>query len=179
MGQVLSLVQKLLNEKTPHCHLVKASKEVPFDRLIVFLGTDTKKRERLLEIVESQPHLSEELTLPDFTALFQRLQFRVQLPFQVQDFTLSQMTSLLLFINRFLDLPGFELDELEGKVSYRYVWLTQTQTIDSSLLDHLVGMISLNLALFTEIIESIAEGKISFNDLLAQISKNQGPFASN
>lgn len=166
---ILNLIKEILEKEDFECTLAQATEQIPLDRLLVFLGLSAKKQERMLEIIASQQQVSPEFTLPKTTALPYRLQFRIQLPFKVQDKALSQVASLLLFLNQFIDLPGFELNELEGQVLYRYVWIIEPSSISSTLIMSIIGATMLNLGLFAETIESLADGKMSFNDLLSQI----------
>lgn len=168
---VLEDLKRLLEKEEFDCVFASATEQFPFDRLVVLLGLDPKERERTLEIVAGQQQVSPEFILPQSSNLPYRLQFRVQLPFKVQDIALNQVASLLLFLNQFIDLPGFELNELEGQVLYRYVWIIPPSAIDATLLMSIIGSILLNLGMFSDTIESLADGKMSFNDLLAQVIK--------
>lgn len=166
---VLKQIQLMLEENEFMCSLFPANEQALFDRLLIFLGLDLKKRERMLEVIAIEQPISPEYALPDTSLLPFRVQFRTELPFKIEDIALNQVASLLLFLNQFIDLPGFELDELNGKVIYRYVWIIYPTVIDPPLIMSIIGAIILNLSLFSETIESLADGKTSFNDLLTQI----------
>lgn len=168
MIERLNRLKELLEESFD-CSLAASTATTPMDRLLLSLGLDGKKREQILEIIATQQQAPPELALPSSVTLPYRLQFRFLLPFEVQSLAMNQVASLLLFLNQMLDLPGFELNELEGQVIYRYIWVTQMENIDRLSLLSIIGSIMLTLALFTETIESVAEGKLSFNELLAQI----------
>lgn len=168
---VLEMIKKILEQEQFECAITSATAAFPLDRLIVFLALDMKKRERMLEIYGIQQQVSPGLMLPETATFPYHLQFRVILPFKVQDMALNQVASLLLYLNQLIDLPGFELDELEGQVTYRYVWISEPALITPSLIMSIIGAIMLNLGLFAETIESLADGKVSFNDLLSQIVK--------
>lgn len=165
----LKSIQLILEKNAFICSLFPANDQALFDRLTIFLGLDLKKRERILDVIAIEQPIPPEYTLPDATPLPFRIQFRTELPFHIEDIALNQVASLLLFINQFIDLPGFELDELNGKVIFRYVWIIYPTLIDATLIMSIIGSIILNLSLFSETIESLADGKTSFNDLLAQI----------
>lgn len=168
---ILESIKKILDSEKFECTLIPAKEAFPLDRLLVFLALDAKKRERSLEIFAIQQQLSPEYLLPKGAAIPFRLQFRSKLPFKVEDRALSQVGSLLLFVNQLIDLPSFELNELEGEVLYRYVWMMEESSITPTLVMSLFGSIMLNLGLFAGTIESLAEGKITFNELLAQLVK--------
>ena len=165
----LEKVKAILFEKGFECEVVSVSAEQPFERLLVFLEMDPKNRERSLEIYSPQQGMNLDLLEPKPLVFPLHIQFRSTLPFKVQNISMNQVASALFFLNQMLDLPGFELNELEGKVLYRYVWLTDSHSIHETLVMSIVGAIQLNLNLFSDIIEQIAENKILFNDLLKQI----------
>jgi len=165
---VIQDVKKILDKEQFETEFLDPSAST--ERLHVLLGLDSKKRERMLEIFGSQQQMNPDFIIEKSEELPYILQFRTVLPFKVQDMSLSQVASLLLFLNQMGDLPGFELNELEGRVVYRYTWLTVPALIQSNLVMHIMGAIMLNLALFADTIEEVAQGKISFNDLLQQIS---------
>lgn len=168
---ILNEIKQILEKEEFACTDIPANEQFPFGQLLVFLGLDSKKRERILEITAIQQQIAPEFNLPHASSLPFRIQFRIALPFKIQDIALTQVASLILFLNQFIDLPGFEFNELEGQVTYRYVWIVQPSLIDSTLIMSILGALMLNLGLFSETIESLADGKISFNDLLAQIIK--------
>jgi len=168
---ILKEIQKILEKNEFICSFFQMDNQAPFDRLLVFLGLDLKKRERMLEVIAVEQPIPPEYILPQSTPLPSRIQFRTELPFQIQDIALNQVASLLLFLNQLVDLPGFELDELNGKVFYRYVWVIHPHLIDATLMMSIMGAVMLNLSLFSETIESLADGKVSFNDLLSQITQ--------
>jgi hypothetical protein len=168
---ILKEIQKILEKDEFDCSFFPADENAPLDRLLIFLGLDDRKRERLLEIMAAEQQIPPEFILSPARHPPYRIQFRIQLPFKVQDASLNQVASLLLFLDQFIDLPGFELDELNGQVSYRYVWVITSHAIEESLIMSIMGAIMLNLSLFSETIESLADGKMSFNELLSQIVK--------
>lgn len=169
---ILNQLKDILEKESFECALTPVTNKIPFKRLLVVLDLDDKKRERLVEIIAYEQKVSPEFALPQSPTLPYRLQFRIDLPFKVQNLALSQVSSLLLFVNQLLDLPGFELNELEGRVSYRYVWIAQASSLDRLSVMSIMGTLILNLALFADTIETLADGQISFNDLLAQIIQN-------
>jgi hypothetical protein len=175
---ILENIKKILEKEEFECILASPTEQFPINRLLIFLGVDAKERERMLEIIASQQQVSPEFSLPKVVTHPYRLQFRVQLPFKVQDIALNQVASLLLFLNQFIDLPGFELNELEGQVLYRYVWIMQPSLIDEILIMSIIGAIMLNLGMFSDTIESLTDGKMSFNELLVQIISIANPSSS-
>ena len=167
----LKEIQRILEQEKLTCSLLSATEHVPLDRLLVSLGIDLKKRERLLEVIAAEQPFPSEYSRPSSTLLPIRIQFRIELPFHIGDEALNQVASLLLFLNHLIDLPGFELDELKGKAIYRYVWIVHPHMINAPLVMSIIGAITLNLSLFSETIEALADGSMSFNDLLSQITQ--------
>ena len=51
---VLQEIQKILEKEEFTCSLFSASEEIPFDRLMIFLGLDAQKRERMLEELKEE-----------------------------------------------------------------------------------------------------------------------------
>lgn len=168
---VLHLIKEILENRQFEAVLLSPSEQVPIERLMVSLGPDKKNRNRILEIGAVQLEVPPELVHPNAADFPYRLQFRSILPFKVEDLALTQTGSLILFLNRFIDLPAFELDELTGIVSYRYVWMMKRAYCDQTLLLSIVGASMLNLGLFADMIESLADGQRTFNDILSEVLK--------
>lgn len=166
---LLSTIKKELDKQEFESTLSSPDAMHPLERLVVSLGPDNKNRTRALEICVFQLVIPKEIANQHAQASPIRVQFKVGLPFKIDDLALNQVASLLLFINPFLELPGFELNELTNVVSYRYIWLLKEHLYDSELLGHIMGAIILTLNLFADMIELLADGKATFNDLLEQI----------
>src|SRR5262249_42511673 len=100
---------------------------------------------------------------------FFRVQFQVGLPFNIQPSASGQVASLICYLNRLVELPGFEINEIDLQVFYRYVLMYGEEKFNKKLFISIVGYIMLLIELFGSSLEKIAEGKITFNDLLQQI----------
>jgi len=165
-------LQDLLEKEEFSTTLLPASKDSFNEKLILFLGLDHFDRERVAEITLHQQIRSLEVSETVQEQIPPQLHFLAELPFKVEDLALSQVASLLFFINPLLDIPGFYLDELEGKVYYRVVHLADpTVPLHKSILLTLIGSLMLNLNLFASTIESLATGEVTFNDLLKQLTE--------
>jgi len=149
-------IKKILDSEEFTCCLSPATEKIPLENLKVFLGIDAKGRERILDVSTSEQQVTPQFLLPDVPIPF-CIQFRTQLPFKVKNSALNEVASLLLFLNQRIGLPGFELNELDCEVIYRYVWVIHPSVIDRALILSIVGMLMLNLSLFVEIVESLAE----------------------
>lgn len=165
---MLQEIQNQLEQAHVNCAYYSATTEVPFERILVLLGQDDQQREQIVEMTaqEQHLHLAENVQTENS---FYRIQFQLLLPFKVEDTALPQMASLILFINRLLDFPGLELDELDNQIYYRYVWLAKKHEVDVSIILSILGIILLVLQLFTPAIESIANGTSTFNELLEEL----------
>ncbi|MBS4167579.1 hypothetical protein [Parachlamydia sp. AcF125] len=161
---ILKQIQRDLTAERYDCTLEPASDAVSYDQLLVFLGNDAQEREKILQITAFKQAMAQEKEKQYYL-----VKFMVNLPFSVESSAASQTASTLLFINRFLELPGFELGELEDKVYYRYVLFTKGNKVDPLLLFSLIGNIMMIIDLFSMVIESVATGEKTFNQLLEEM----------
>lgn len=162
--------QSILRDEEYDCALVDATDVVPYERLLVFLGLDEKDRERILEVTILKQELMKGMELtksiePDFF----RIQFQIGFPFSALPETSNQITSFVCYLNRMIELPGFELNEIDLKLFYRYVLLYGEEKFNKKMFISIVGMIMLTLELFSHSLEKIAVGEMTFNALLEQI----------
>lgn len=160
-------LQIALKNENYDSHLLEPTDEFPSERLLAFIGVDYQQRERILEVTLQQQELAEGMAHP--IPGYVRLQFQSTLSFEVNDMASNQVASLLLFLNHLLELPGFEMSEIDSKVRYRYVLLTDSHGVDAKVCFAIIGIIILILDLFTETIEKVAIGEMSFNELLENI----------
>ena len=166
----LSQFQKIIREEEFDCSLVEATEIVPYDRLIVFLGLDEKERERILEVTILKQEFMKGLDLLDENGpVFFRVQFNVGFPFGIKPEATSQVSSLICYLNRLMELPGFEMDEISLQLSYRYILLYGEEKFNKKLLISIVGLIMLLLELFSSTLERVAVGEATFNKLLEEI----------
>ena len=157
-------IQKILSENEIECSLEPSNRH-PGGRVLVFFPSDHKQRDRSLEITSRQQILGgKEEDIP-----YHRIQFEAPLPFTVKEQCSQEIASFLFFLNRQLELPGFELDEGNGYILYRYVLLTPENDIKLIVLKGIIGSILLILDLFGEGIEKVAAGETTFNEILEKI----------
>lgn len=162
-------IQKILENEKFEC-----SEHIPdhlTDDLMVLLGNDKLERERILNISCRPLRFRIPGLNPQQQDQYYNIQFSIQLPFTVQDLSATQISSLILFINHSMDWPGFDFDELNNKVFFRYIWLIKDSALDATLLLNIVTAISLNLDLFSETLEQVALGKATFNEILHKITE--------
>jgi len=167
--EFLESIEKMLKDEQFDCSLEPDVKAPPFGRVLVFLENDPQDRERILEITAQYQDLGESLKEPPEPPQYTRIQFEIPLPFYIKDHTANEVASLLAFLNRMLELPGFELDEVNSRIYYRYVHLTSDKGVDKTLITGIVGVIIMLFEMFSETIEQVSEGKSTFSELLEQM----------
>jgi len=167
----LKKFQSYLDPSELDSAVIEGSQETPHDRLLIYGGQDYKQRERIIEVTSQIQQLGQNLGPSNTQNDYLRVQFQVTLPFKVEELAGRDVASLLLFLNKLMELPGWEFNELEDQINYRYVLLSKSDGIDENLFAGLVGLILLICQLFTEVIEQIVSGKKSFNELMEEVLK--------
>lgn len=175
---VVEKIHKILDKEKFECSSYlsgqKESLRGPLyrDFILVFLGINQDKQERILEI--SVTDLNPSLSASDHPKVsYYRIEFITEIVLDLEPFATTQLESLILFINHVLDWPGFDLDELRGRVFYRYVWLVKESSIEGKAFTQLIGNLIMTLDLFEEMLRLVGEGKTSFDKLLEQVLELQ------
>lgn len=158
---LLKAIEKMAHKEKLDVSLFESSEKIPYDVLTVFLGTDAKSRPFVLNITSQKQVID-----PKKDSGIFRIPMQIKLPFKIADFSLSQTSNLVSLLNHFLDLPGFEVNEVENEVSYRYVLLADKAGINESLIIGIIGMIKFILDTHAQAIESVATGEITYDELL-------------
>lgn len=162
--------QETLRKEEYDCSLVEASEEIPYERLLVFLGLDEKERERILEVTALKQEFMKELGLVEpKEAHLLRVQLQVGFPFKIQPTASAQIASLVCYLNRMVELPGFEMNEIDLQLFYRYVLMYGEKRFNETLFISIVGLIMLSIELFGSTFDKVATGEVTFNELLEQI----------
>lgn len=175
--EMLQQFQKILADEEYDCSLVKATDEIPYDRLLVFLGVDEKERERILEISSLKQEIMHGFDLGSAKSMegdIFRIQFLVKFPFSVKPEAGSQLSSLICYLNRVIELPGFEMNEIDLQVFYRYVLMYGEEKFNKKLFVSIVGIIMLLNELFSSTLDNVATGETTFNELLEKIVSISG-----
>nr|WP_166156318.1 hypothetical protein [Neochlamydia sp. AcF84]NGY95246.1 hypothetical protein [Neochlamydia sp. AcF84] len=160
--------QALMDEKFD-CSYIEATDQTSYPRLLLFLGVDDKEREKILEITALKQELMPGLASSDNP--FYRLQFQAVFPFAVHPQASTQVSSLICYLNRLIELPGFEMDEVNLKLNYRYILLYGERSLNKNLCFSIIGLIMLTLELFSSTLERVAIGETTFNQILEEIIK--------
>jgi hypothetical protein len=165
---VLNKLTQILNQEKLDCTLANPNdKKGP---LLLYLGTDTQERNRIVEISVTRQEMKQTIdtskeTIPDFY----QITFHFTFPSRFADYTLSDISSLVFLLNRLIELPGFEVNEVENSVYYRYVWLTTEAGMHPKIVLGIVGILMFLFDSFTEALESVGNGKLTLHELLKKM----------
>lgn len=88
------------------------------------------------------------------------------IPRNVKAEAVPDLARLLHLFNRELDLPGFGMNEETGHVFFRCVIPFTKKKFDAAILDAFINSIEVVCKTFVPPIEAVAEGIITFEDLL-------------
>lgn len=163
----LGKYQNMLEQYAFPCAIARQGGEIPFDQLEVVLGEDDQGREQLmtLRLMAQRMELEEpDSPRPQRSEYF--LQFFVRLPFSVEDRAIGEVSRTILFFNKSLDLPGFGFSEVDRMVYYRYPLYTADGEVNDELMMGIVGMIMLCLDTFAPMIEQVAKGEVTLNQVV-------------
>jgi len=167
--EILNKFRNVFEKEEFGTRLMEASEEMPLSCLIVELGPDTKERERFCSVTAFEQELGQSLEKEAEGAPLLNVIFEAELPFEVKPAFAKELGSLLHFINRQLPLPGFELDEVENLIYYRYSLFAAESGIDARALMSILGLMLLFLDLYTHPVEQVASGAKSFNELMEEV----------
>ncbi|MCE2983190.1 MAG: hypothetical protein LW832_06455 [Parachlamydia sp.] len=167
----LAHIQKILEKAQILCTLLPESDSFLTETLLVSFGLDAKQKEKTLFIQAFPMKLDTAQLKSEPIDSAYRIQFTCPFHFEALNAAMNQTASLLLFLNQLIDWPGFELNELTNKISYRIVWLVKESALDAQQILTLIGSIVLTTDLFSEAIEKIALGHSTFNDLLSEVEQ--------
>jgi hypothetical protein len=163
---ILTRIQQILEEKEQISSLITATPDIPYDRILLYLGRDANKNEEALEITAASQSF---LPSDSENESYELIQFQYVLPCEVSAATTLKVSSSLHFINRLLHCPGFELEELSDQILYRYTWFIKENTLDPNLLIQVLGNIQLCIEMFSPFIQDIAAGRYTLEDILEKV----------
>lgn len=136
---------------------------VSYPRLILLAGSSHQETAYFLEITCLNQVLN-----PESLSTIARLSFKIKFPFKVASGLAGQTASLIALLNRFLDLPGFEMDEAKDELFYRYVLLLSKEGLNKDLILGIIGNIMLTVQMHINPIRSVASGEVSYDELIAK-----------
>lgn len=139
---------------------------VPYTRLLLLAGSSQQENPYFLEVTCLNQILNEGAPAKIF-----RLSFKIKFPFKIAPASASQTASLIALLNRFLDLPGFEMNEASDELFYRHILHLTEKGMDKDLILGIIGNIMLTVQMHVDPIRSVATGEISYTDLIAKTLK--------
>lgn len=139
----------------------------PIPRLIVHLGLDGKEEERMVAIALIDQMLGNHDQIPSH----QMIVITYKFPFSVHSDAGADTARLFAMINCSLEMPGFQINEIEQEASFRSVLLSDGKGIDDKLLAGTLGTLMRYLDAYSETIERIATNKQSFLGFVDQEMK--------
>ena len=153
--------------------------ESPVPHLVIFSGFDKQKREMkinlFLQPLEVGGALPSQAHEPGEE--YVRMQIDAVFPFTVKNTALSDVAQFLHFLNLQVDFPGFYLNHLNNTVLYRFVQIAGPNQIPINILISILGIVMFFEDVFEQSLEQVANGDVSFVDLLQQIEKILGKVA--
>lgn len=168
--QALRVIQQLLEENDFSCHLAAPTSTVPYERLLLAWEPNLPElAQDLIEITAQPLQQPEEIQKGEKEASYFLIQFQSICSFDVPASTIKQVSTALHFFNRLLHCPGFELDELNDQVLFRYVWYVSKQGLEAPLLIQIIGSIQLCIKLFSPSIKGLAEGEYTLEEILEKV----------
>jgi len=159
--KVLQTLENMMKNEGIDATLFKPTEDLPYENLIVFIGADAKDRPYILNISAQAQILD-----PKKDSGIFRIPFQIKLPIKIAEFSFSQTSNLIALINRYMELPGLELNEVDHEIYYRYVLLVDEKGINKEIILGIVGIIRLILDHHVPSIESVATGLITYDQLL-------------
>lgn len=162
-SECLKHLEKIFKDEKLDATFIRQTEEIPYDNLIVFIGADSQDRPYILNIT-SQKQIMD----PKKDSGIFRIQFQLKLPFKIAEFSYNQTSNLVALVNRFLELPGLELNEVDREIFYRYVLLSSEKGLNREIILGIAGIIRLVLDTHIKSIEGVASGAITYDQLLSQ-----------
>lgn len=171
-------IQNFLEKQEMQCVPVPKNNDIPFDQLYIPMGVDEKGRELLLQMKIVEEDLSESYRLYDIDSpqlKFNQIHFFLALPFAVKDECVGEVARLILLLNKSFGLPGFEFSEVDRLIYFRSV-LMVAEKLEELILIAAIGNLMTYVDTFSQTLESVAEGKRTFEGIIKVLQKElKGP----
>lgn len=166
--KILQTVKEELIQEGLDC-VIQTDQDSPWTRLLIYSGEDQEKRTQLITITV-QAKGGNPMLLKETGHDCVSFQLDACFPFTVDDYSMSDVAQFLHFLNFQIEIPGFCLNYIDNTIIYRYVLLTENQHIPKKILMSLIGISMLFQDFFGQTLERLAKGKVSFIDLMKEIS---------
>lgn len=167
----LKRIEMLLKNEQYATDVLEVTEESMHPCLLVYLGKDSDKRDRILRIYVQEQAISEAL-LPDDKepkTTIVTLVFELEFPFEFDPYHTPQLGSLLHFINNQQKMTAFSMDEVHNKIYLRYHMMTAAEGINTQVLLAILGILMFLYDLHYKSIEEVAAGHLTFDEIAQQI----------
>lgn len=169
-SDLLKSIQETLDEEEFDCCFQGAREAEGKDLVLVSLGEDSLGRNHELQI-SCVDHPADESLLSGEQLPHVAVTFSTTFLIDFNPKTIYETARFLSFLNTIVDIPGFELNELDNCIRYRYVFLGLPGGLDLYLLLTIVGVHMFAVNKILPFIESIVKEEVSFEDVLTLIIK--------
>lgn len=179
----LELIKAELEGLGLDCEIEKNQDETtpPYvpSRLVVFGGIDSKNREQKMIITEQAIETGNELsTNPnERNRRYVRIQLDAPFPFAVKDTALADVSQFLHFLDLQIELPGFYLNYFDNTILYRCVHIADIEHVPIKVIVSILGIVMFLQDAFGGSLERLANGEVTFVELLQEIQKLYGEMA--
>src|SRR5215207_8099246 len=112
----LEEIKAFLEAKQFNCEILGSSEQIPLDQLIIPLDPDYLNRPRFLIIRLIPRDLTVNDDLIGITSKqrgYREIHLIAGLPFQIAENSLGEAARFILLLNKGMELPGFELSEID------------------------------------------------------------------
>lgn len=155
--------------------IIEASEEIPFDALFISIG-DEEAGQSIIQIRIMEQIVDEDednIGIKQNSKGYFHIQFTVPIDISINEKYMSEVGRLVLLINRTCNLPGFEFNEIERVLYYRYAMLISGNTIDPYVVVSIIGTIMLYVTTFSDYLRDIGDGSKTFRDVIEEFQKIQ------
>lgn len=165
---LLKSIQETLDEEEFDCSFEAAGEEGGKDLVVVRLGEKQRNHELQISCVD---HPVDESLFTGEQLPHVAVTFSTTFLIDLNPKTIYETARFISFLNTIVDIPGFELNELDNCVRYRYIFLGLPGSLDLFLLLTIIGVHMFAVDKILPFIESIIKEEVSFEDVLTLIIK--------
>jgi hypothetical protein len=168
----LTGVQQDLADAGFDARLIGVDAENLYERLFVVFDADHQGRPQILQLsfLNDILALTGQLDGPEDVFL---LQFAMELPFRVPERACADVARLLLTLNTVLPMGALGFLEGVGQVYFSHILATPDKAVDAAVSGNLVGMVGELVPAFAPLIESVADGSRSREDVIQELVDQQ------
>lgn len=161
-----------------NCHIVEAKEEMD-SFLSVYMGEDYKNRGYWLQ-VRLMPQVLRDDAAPIeagyITPAYFSLIYTLEFPFEVKHQAIANAARLVAYLNSSIHLPGFQLNEIEQKISFRHLAIISGDTLHRAPVMAVLGSLFLFKEAYCETLEKVCSGSVSMNEVFAEMAANLKKF---